>query len=280
MQPVTIKLFLTKGDPNSLTTAEISNWTGKAISSPRTELKELFKREDLKKPGVYILSGVNPESNNPLIYIGEADPVVDRIKGHSSKDYWVNVIIFVSKDDNLTKAHCKYLEGKLIRKAEEADQAEIVNSVASNASLSESDIAEMDVFLKNIFQLLPVLGIDYFMTSEEKTSTEKEVFYCNIKGLSAQGKRSPNGFVVFKNSKAVLEHRPSAKTIRTVRERLINSGILIREDNHLVFSRDFEFGSPSTAAGVVRGGNASGLLEWKNSKGKSLKELEREETLE
>lgn len=37
--------------------------------------------------------------------------------------------------------------------------------IASGARLSESDIAEMYVFLNNIYQLLPVLGINYFRTS-------------------------------------------------------------------------------------------------------------------
>jgi len=278
MQSATIKIFLVKGNPESLRTAEISNWTGKAISAPRTELKELLDRKELHRPGVYILAGTDPESNDPVIYIGEADSVADRIKGHASKDFWVNAIVFVSKDENLTKAHIKYLEGKLIEKADEAGRVHLINSMPSGASLSESDIADMDVFLINMYQLLPVLGFNYFRTSEEQTAAEKEIFYCKIKGLTATGKRSPNGFVVFKGSEAVLEHRPSAKTMRALRERLIALGVLIKEENHLTFTKDMEFGSPSTAGSVVRGGNTNGLIQWKNAQGKSLKELEREQT--
>ncbi|MDP2999964.1 MAG: hypothetical protein Q8N47_20935 [Bryobacterales bacterium] len=40
MTPATIRLFLLRGDAKSLLTAEISNWTGKAIAAPRTELDE------------------------------------------------------------------------------------------------------------------------------------------------------------------------------------------------------------------------------------------------
>lgn len=276
MPPVTIKLFLTKGNSESLRTAEISNWTGKAITGPRTELRELLKRDEVDRTGVYILTGTDPEADQPVIYIGEADSVADRIRGHSNKDFWVNVVVFVSKDENLTKAHSKYLEGKLIKKAMEAGQAKLINSVSSSSKLSESDEAEMEVFLNNIHQLLPVLGIDYFRTREEKTATEKEFLYCTTKGLTAMGKRSPNGFVVFKGSQAVKEHRPSAKTIRVIRERLISSGVLVPREGHLLFEKDYEFGSPSTAGGVVRGGNTNGLTQWKNSKGKTLKELESE----
>ena len=59
MNPATIKLFLLRGDAKSLRTAEISNWTGKAVAAPRTELEELLQREEMGKTGIYILSGLD-----------------------------------------------------------------------------------------------------------------------------------------------------------------------------------------------------------------------------
>ena len=132
----------------------------------------------------------------------------------------------------------------------------------------------MDVFLNNMYQLLPILGIDSFRTSEDKTTEEEELLFCKIKGLQATGKRSTGGFTVFKKSQAVLEHRPSATAVRVLRENLIKSGVLQKQEGHLVFMRDIEFGSPSTAAGVVRGGNTNGLMQWRNAKGKLLKEID------
>ena len=41
MTSATIKLFLPHGDAKGLRTAEISNWTGKALAAPRTELVQL-----------------------------------------------------------------------------------------------------------------------------------------------------------------------------------------------------------------------------------------------
>ena len=72
MTSATIKLFLPRGDAKSLRTAEISNWTGKAVAAPRTELDELLAREELDKAGVYILIGSDPLTNAPRAYIGEA----------------------------------------------------------------------------------------------------------------------------------------------------------------------------------------------------------------
>jgi hypothetical protein len=42
MNSATIKLFLPRGEAKSLRTVEISNWTGKAIAAPRTELEDLL----------------------------------------------------------------------------------------------------------------------------------------------------------------------------------------------------------------------------------------------
>ena len=60
MTSATIRLYLPRGDAKSLRTAEISNWTGKAVAVPRTELEELLAREELDKAGVYILIGQRP----------------------------------------------------------------------------------------------------------------------------------------------------------------------------------------------------------------------------
>ena len=47
-----IELFLVNGSADSLTTAELSNWNGKAIKIPRTEISGCH-REDIKGVGVY-----------------------------------------------------------------------------------------------------------------------------------------------------------------------------------------------------------------------------------
>mgnify|MGYP001766989101 FL=1 len=274
MQPVTIKLFLAHGEPDGLRTAEISNWTGKAIACPRNKLADLFTREEIKKTGVYFLTGTDPDSGDPALYIGEAESVGKRLKGHSDKDYWIQVIAFVSKDENLTKAHVKYLEGKLIDRAIEVGKTKLQNSASSGAKLPEPDTTEMDVYLEKVYQLLPILGVDLFVSAAASIIDERPTLICKIKGLTAKGKRTPNGFLVFKGSQAVLQHRPSSKWSRKRREELIEQGILVKEDAHYVFSRDFEFTSPSTAGAMIRGGATNGLIVWKTSEGKTLKELE------
>jgi hypothetical protein len=279
MSSATIKIFLVHGDPKRLRTAELSNWTGKAVAGPRSEFEGMIGREESGNSGVYFLTGHDPESGKPAIYVGEAENIKDRVKSHLGKDFWNQVIYFISKDENLTKAHIRYLEGNLIEQARHANRSLVMNSQNSGAKLPESDRADMEVFLEKIYQLLPVLGVELLVTTSGKgeTNTEKEILYCEIKGLKAIGRLTPNGFLVLKGSQAVLKDRASAKKYPwplNMRQRLKDEGILSVSEDHLSFTRDEEFSSPSAAAAVVHGGHANGLIAWKDKSGKTLKEIE------
>ena len=136
------------GDPKRLRTAELSNWTGKAVAGPRSEFEGVISREETEGSGIYFLTGTDPESGKPSIYIGEAECIRDRLKSHLQKDFWNQVAFFVSKDENLTKAHIRHLEGKLIEQAREAARAVVVNNQSSGARLPESDRADLETFLE------------------------------------------------------------------------------------------------------------------------------------
>lgn len=279
MPSATIKLFLPRGDAKSLRTAEISNWTGKAVAAPRTELDDLLVREELEKAGVYILIGSDPLTNAPRAYIGEAEVVRDRLKQHKSKEFWVSAIVLVSKDENLTKAHVRYLESRLLEEAAQVNRFTLEQNQAGGSKLPESDREDMEVFLTRIRQLLPVLGSDILapMTQPFANTQPGGVLYCRIKGAEARGQRTANGFVVLRGSTAVLEQRRSAETYPYVvaqRKQLIADGTLIEKDVFLFFTKDAEFSSPSAAAAVIHGGSANGLIAWKTADGTTLKELD------
>lgn len=279
MPSATIKLFLVHGDPKRLRTAELSNWTGKAVAGPRSELDGLLDREEASKSGVYFLTGTDPETGSPALYVGEAECVRDRLKSHLGRDFWNHIVFFTSKDENLTKAHIRYLEGRLIDQGKNAGRVVVMNGQSSGSKLPESDRADMEIFLEKINQLLPVLGADALLPigSTPLGAGERQQLVCEIKGLRASGRLTPTGFVVLKGSQAVLKERASARNYPntlTTRKKLIEDGVLVQEENHFTFTRDVEFTSPSAAATVIHGGSANGLLAWKNPDGKTLKDLE------
>ncbi|HSS52453.1 MAG TPA: GIY-YIG nuclease family protein [Thermoanaerobaculia bacterium] len=260
-------------------TAEISNWTGKAVAAPRTELEELLAREELEKAGVYILLGSDPLTNAARAYIGEAEVIRERLRQHKAKEFWVSAIVFVSKDENLTKAHVRYLESRLLAEATQIGRFALEQNQAGGSRLPESDREDMEVFLARIRQLLPVLGSDILSPIAQIAAKNQPggILFCRNKGAEARGQRTANGFVVLRGSTAVLEERPSSENypyIAAQRRQLIADGTLVEKDGFLVFTKDAEFTSPSSAAVVIHGGSANGLISWKSSDGRSLKQLD------
>jgi len=279
MSAATIKLFLTNGEAQSLRVAEISNWNGKAVAAPRTELDALLKREELEKPGVYLLVGTDPDSGRPATYVGEAEIVRDRLRQHSGKDFWVQAIAFMSQGENLTKSHIKYLEGRIIEEAGKIGRFLVHNAVSSGAKLPESDREDMEVFLSRVRQLLPVLGCDLLVPMKPgATARPTPELVCRSKGLTAHGQRTAQGFVVFKGSEAAAQLRPSAQQraawMIDLRNNLLQTKVLVHDANCLKFAQDYEFTNPSGAASIILGGHANGLIEWKTAAGKTLKQLE------
>ena len=60
----------------------------------------------------------------------------------------------------------------------------------------------------------------------------------------------------------------------TLRQNLINQGVLSDKGEFLEFLDDYIFSSPSTASSIVLGRNSNGLTEWKLKDGKTLKDFE------
>ncbi len=277
----TIKIFLIDGDPNGRMSCEISNWTGKAYKIPRIKIKECTDRDDLVSTGVYLLFGKDEEEKDQ-VYIGEAESILKRLNQHlNQRDFWNETIVFISKDENLNKAHIKYLENRLHDLAKKANRYKIENSSTPTlSSISESDRAEMEEFIENIKMLVNTLGHKVFDEKREFSPKHKQgaFFIKAIRGADGQGEPTSDGFVVFKSSKASGSTVASiTPNFATLRQRLISEGVLVDKGEYFIFSEDYIFSSPSSAAVMVLGRNANGLIEWKQKDGKTLKEFETED---
>jgi hypothetical protein len=270
----TIILDLLKGEPQGLRVARFNqSWTGQAFAAPRIELKELLDKPEIDSPGIYILNG-ETTMNESLAYIGVGKSVRNRLRGRK-EEFWNQAIVFVGTGGSLHEGHVKYLEGKVIEEARKIGRFKIVNDQASGSPLPDYEGAAMDGFLDKMRILLPVLGCNVLAPIQ---FTKAEALICKIKGLTAEGQRTPNGFVVLKGSQAILQMRPAAPEhsvwVINLRKHLMQTGVMISNNKHLLFVKDFEFKSPSAAAAVIRGGNANGLTEWRIKDGKTLKEID------
>ncbi|AFY75114.1 putative endonuclease [Synechococcus sp. PCC 7502] len=282
----TIKLFLMDSDPDGRIVCELSNWTGKAYKIPRGKVKDCSYRDDLKSTSVYLLFGKSETSTDkPKVYIGEAENAYSRLVDHiSEKEFWNEAVVFISKDENLNKAHIKYLESRLFEIANSASRYDVQNTnIPTKSSISESDQAEMEEFIEYIKILINTLGFKVFEPFIKQNlvnnNIDEELYIKAARGANAKGKRTSDGFVVFHNSEIATETVDSyqKKKLNKLRDELIENEIIIKVEDKLIFKSDYLFSSPSAAAMVIMGRSANGLLEWKDSSGKVLRDIEKQE---
>ena len=280
----TIKLFLIDGDTNGRLACELSNWTGKAYKLPRNLIKICTDRPEIQTTGVYMLLNKSADlSEKGQLYIGEAENIFNRLTQHvKEKDFWNEAIVFISKDDNLNKAHIKYLENRLYEIATSANRYELINNqIPTQSSISESDKAEMEEFLANILILVSTLGYNAFeqiRQADTKVQPYKEedlFFITAARGANGTGKTTSEGFVVFENSQVADPITNSyPKIMQKLRNTLISEGVIVKENDKLIVKHDYLFSSSSSAAMIIMGRSANGLTEWKMKSGKTLQDFE------
>jgi hypothetical protein len=268
-----ISLFLIDGTPDGVIACELSNWTGKGYKIPRKNLKDVSNRSDLKKPGVYFLIGHN-EDDKEIVYVGESEGVFNRLIQHQEKDFWTESLVFISKDENLNKAHIKYLEFLLHHEAIEANRYKVLNfNIPTKPTISEAEIVVMSEFSTNLKLLVGALGFRIFeKLTKSLTSKQDKYLIDAARGAEATGIMTTEGFVVFKGSKiASTEVKSMPESFKRKRAQIISEKIIIDFE----FTQDYLFSSPSTAAAVVMGRSANGLKEWKLKDGSNLGENEK-----
>ena len=93
--------------------------------------------------------------------------------------------------------------------------------------------------------------------------------------ITAQGYESAQGFLVLAGSTAVTAEKPSIHAyLSSLRKQLKQQGVLVGDGERLKLTQDYEFSSSSTAAGVLVGSPISGPQSWKDSSGRTLKQIQ------
>lgn len=172
----TIRIFVPDGDPESIRIISRLNSTGLFFAFPRTKWEEVRGRKELGYAGVYILSGyASPEDDLPTLYVGQGDTVRNRVESHTkNKDFWDKAIVFVT-DNKLNSAHAKWLEYALVKRATEAHRSVLENgNNPSEPTISESEKADMEVFLREIVETLPLVGLRAFEKPQAVALPSKE----------------------------------------------------------------------------------------------------------
>ncbi|MCX6028470.1 MAG: GIY-YIG nuclease family protein [Chloroflexi bacterium] len=275
-----VRIWFPHGEPEGLRIVEKSDWDGQGLVFPRSLFGDVRQLSELKRTGIYVLWGPGESGHLPRVYVGEGDEVLARLEQHArNKDFWTHAAVFITSERKiLNKAHVQYLEARLVALANEAKRCELDNgNVPQLPALSDADAAVAGGFLANVLLCLPVVGVNLF----EKTQVTADKGYdlqLKARGIEARGIDLPEGFVVRAGSTAVkVEVRSIYPNLADLRRALLGKGVLSDAGEVYRLTQDYTFNSPSTAAGVLLGRSANGRIEWKDAKGRSLKEIQSQE---
>lgn len=275
-----IELFLVNGTADSLITAELSNWNGKALKIPRIEVASC-SRDDITQAGVYFLF-CKEDDGSDSVYIGEAENVKERLVQHlrdyqseKEKYYWNTAVIFIGRD--LNKALIRYLENRFVEIARSCKRYTVLTkNTYRNTVMKESQIAVMEEFVDNVKTLINALGYKVLepvlQVDSAAATADDELLYIATGGATATGRVTSEGFVVLKGAtvkEKVSVKSPSAGMVK-LREKYLKEGKV----ENLVTTEDLLFSSSSAAADFVLGYSVSGPRTWKTKDGRSLKEIE------
>lgn len=301
-----VRIFLVDGNPNGVLTAEITNWTGHVVAAPRTSLDVILSRPEAKNTGVYVLLGDDPEGVHEIrAYIGEGDTIETRLRQHSKpsdaggKDFWNRVVAITGKDLNITKAHARYLEARLIQLASSAKRSTLINSTnPALPGLPEADASDMEYFIDQIKIVLPVVGVNIFRpapvvfsiptsqnggapgvasvgqasTGEESAPlTDVPIFKLRIHKSPerfAEATEVDAEFIVLKDSWASGTMGVMQPGYAKRRQQLIDNARLVEDTAGLYrLTENTPFRSSSEAASVMNGSSENGRKRWVTDSG-------------
>ncbi len=272
-----LELFFIDGSPDGILTAEIFNWTGHVLVTPRIRLAEALKRKEASYTGVYLLLGDSVNSNLIRAYIGESEDVATRIRNHDANREWWNLAILITSTANsLNKAHVKYLESRLVEEAKKAARMNLENAnTPPRPSLSEAAEANMEQFIEYIFTILPAVRVDGFLSktrSHETTSSASEtatnepsaVFSLRLANgeVNATARLENGEFVVQAGAVGRPKWIGVQHNYQKLFDELVESGIYVLHGGARKFSKSYAFSSPSAAGAVLNGRATAGPIAW------------------
>lgn len=265
-------------------TVELDNWTGVAIAGQPEFFKKALEDEVLSRSCVYLLIRSGADDDLPEIYVGESDDFSQRYTSGKFPIEFDTFLIFTSKDDNLTRAHVKWLERELWSILKGNSGKVLVANVnkPTGSNLPRGDIATMQTYLSNMIYVLEALGYDLFSVQERTSASPSpakpapdpivENDDLSLRLYSTLPRRPDDrAFLQYENGAYTLMSgsRINARitdslpaNVRKLRQQLINDGELVGHGDYLELIRDIPFSKPSPASALVKGRSSTGYMDW------------------
>ena len=286
-----VRLQLLNGDPEGLRSANIAGRTTEVTGCPWIELPALLQQPEAKRPAVYFLVGLMPESDSTgdvaeAVYVGECDSLSERFSGkhHRAEDAeWSQIFVATAREDTFNKAHARLAEHLLTLRAHEAGRATVLTKQTSPGNLPEGDISFATEFVENVIVLAQVLGVSVFRPKPKlKANVTTEIPAIGAQGTQAEiseivwefaytkqpvaARMIVDGskFIVLKGSKARKRADAASSPFAYNQQNIaMKLGALVEEPGgELIFKDDFAARSISAAGAAVYGSNCQGPDAW------------------
>ena len=274
----TLKTFHAKSNTgDGLQIVEHSQWIGKALAMSRHELEKHRDRPEFSQTGVYVLHGKNPETGCERMTVGRVSQLDRHEDELNAKDYWNRIILFTADGPRLHEAHAEFIEARLLQQAGSSHSAELDSEgTPSVPPLPEADQADAEYFVEQAVNALQALGVRAFETAPGKRRSSTVVRIAR-NGAYASGFEVSGRFVVQSGSGvATAEQDDCPGYISSIRESLLERGVLKGDAKGMQFKMDFAFDTAAEAAMVCLGDRATPAA-WRTgtpSKTESPKEID------
>ena len=290
----TIQLYLMDSVPKGRIKCTLANWTGIAYKIPRTELEKAKSIDYLKQSGVYFLFSTSDETQENIVYIGQAgtrkngEGILNRLQEHKrnpDKDYWTEAVAFTTTNNTFGPTEISYLENQFTKLAIDSKRYIVKNSnepsLGHVTEEKESELEEYIDYAKIVIGALgyrifePIIESPEIITTVLAPTPEPLLSLILKQGkkekIIAQGKQTNEGFVIIKGSNI------KSSTVKSVPTKALKDRERANLDDNFVLLEDMLFNSPSSAASFVTGYAINGKDSWKDEQGRSLNEIEKSE---
>ncbi|QIW51508.1 GIY-YIG nuclease family protein [Lactococcus raffinolactis] len=288
----TIQLYLMDSVPKGRIKCTLANWTGIAYKIPRTELEKAKSIDYLKQSGVYFLFSTSDETQENIVYIGQAgtrkngEGILNRLQEHKrnpDKDYWTEAVAFTTTNNTFGPTEISYLENQFTKLAIDSKRYIVKNSnEPSLGHVTEEKESELEEYINYAKIVIGALGYRIFepiiespeiITTVLAPTPEPLLSLILNQGkkekIIAHGKQTNEGFVILKGSKI------KSSTVKSVPTKALKDRKRANLDDNFVLLEDMLFNSPSSAASFVTGYAINGKDAWKDEQGRSLNEIEK-----
>ena len=273
----------------------LANWTGLAYKIPRDYFAQSDSIKETKNNGIYFMIGVDEESDQPAVYVGQArqrsngQGLLGRIvEPHNSITYWKEAILLTTRDDYFGPTELCYLEHKLYKIAKEAKRYLVTNgNTPSIGNPTEEKQCELDEFIEYAKLVISAMGYKFLIPivpemikrkmsaqdvgvkeQQESDGIGPHIFKMSYNGANATAALTDDGVVLLQGSsinEAMTNTCPeTVKKNREIYADKIIDGVL---------QEDVLFKSPSGAATFVAGAHVNGKTYWQSENGKTIGEL-------